>query len=100
MTYEYVGAPQQVSSMGRRCPVSIVFPNKGAAAQRPNNRHALVPHGVKIKVGRTVNFIIAGFHQVAVYGDGKFGGRGLLISWEPEAIDRRQKTGCPPTFVK
>jgi plastocyanin len=38
----------------------------------PNNRnvHQLIPHEVTIKAGGTVNFIIAGFHWVAVYDNG------------------------------
>src|SRR4030095_15961598 len=36
----------------------------------PNNVHALIPNEVKIKAGGTVNYIIAGFHLVAIYGDG------------------------------
>ena len=38
----------------------------------PNNRnvHQLIPHEVTIKAGGTVNFIIAGFHWIAVYDDG------------------------------
>ena len=42
----------------------------GAAAGLPNNIHALIPNEVKIMVGGTVNFIIAGFHLLVVYGDG------------------------------
>ena len=45
-------------------------PNIGATAGLPNNVHALIPHEVMIKAGGTVNFIIAGFHVVAVYDDG------------------------------
>ena len=45
-------------------------PNIGAAAGVANNVHALIPNEVKIKAGGTVNFIIAGFHLVVVYGDG------------------------------
>lgn len=44
------------------------FPNLGAPA-KPNG-HLLIPHQVTIKAGGTVNFIIAGFHHVLVYGDG------------------------------
>jgi plastocyanin len=44
------------------------FPNLGAPA-KPNG-HQLIPHETTIKAGGTVNFIIAGFHQVLVYGDG------------------------------
>jgi hypothetical protein len=36
----------------------------------PGNGHQLIPHQVTIKVGGTVNFIIAGFHQVIVYAPG------------------------------
>lgn len=45
-------------------------PNIVAAAALPNNIHALIPYEVTIKAGGTVNFIIAGFHVVAVYGNG------------------------------
>ena len=45
-------------------------PNLGAAAGLANNVHALIPNEVKIKAGGTVNYIIAGFHQVIVYDDG------------------------------
>lgn len=46
------------------------FPNRGQTAGLPNNEHALIPNEVKIQAGGTVNFIIAGFHLVVVYGDG------------------------------
>jgi hypothetical protein len=46
-----------------------------APAQPPGppagNGHLVIPHQVTIKVGGTVNFIIAGFHQVVVYAPGK-----------------------------
>jgi hypothetical protein len=44
------------------------FPNINAPIAL--NQHQLVPNEVKIKAGGAVNFIIAGFHQVIVYGDG------------------------------
>ena len=44
------------------------FPNKSDT--RNDNVHVIVPEVAKIKAGGTVNFIIAGFHQVIVYGDG------------------------------
>jgi hypothetical protein len=37
----------------------------------PGNGHKLIPHQVTIKVGGTVNFVIAGLHQVIVYAPGK-----------------------------
>ena len=46
-------------------------PNIGATAGLANNVHALIPNDVKIKAGGAVNFIIAGFHLIAVYGNGK-----------------------------
>jgi plastocyanin len=46
------------------------FPNIGAAPGLPNALHALIPNEVTIKAGGTVNFIVAGFHLIAVYGDG------------------------------
>lgn len=53
------------------------FPNRGAAPGLPNNAHVLIPNEVQIRAGGTVNFIIAGFHLVTVYGDGT----------QPEDID-------------
>lgn len=44
-------------------------PNIVAAAGLANNIHALIPYEVTIKAGGTVNYIIAGFHVVAVYAD-------------------------------
>jgi hypothetical protein len=37
----------------------------------PGNGHKVIPHEVTVKVGGTVNFIIAGLHQVIVYAPGK-----------------------------
>lgn len=37
----------------------------------PGNGHKLIPYQVTVKVGGTVNFIIAGLHQVIVYAPGK-----------------------------
>ena len=37
----------------------------------PPNLHQLLPNTVTIKVGGTVNFIVAGFHNIAVYGPPK-----------------------------
>ena len=37
---------------------------------RTRNHHTLTPFEVTIKAGGAVNFIIAGFHLVLVYGDG------------------------------
>ena len=34
------------------------------------NTHLLIPNEVKIQAGGTVNFIIAGFHQVVIYDNG------------------------------
>jgi plastocyanin len=34
------------------------------------NHHELIPHVATIKAGGTVNFIIAGFHNINVYADG------------------------------
>ncbi len=41
-----------------------------AAPQAPNV-HALLPQTVSIKAGGTVNYIVAGFHQILVFGGGK-----------------------------
>ena len=37
----------------------------------PPNVHHLIPNEVTIRRGGTINFIIAGFHHVVVYGPGK-----------------------------
>jgi len=37
---------------------------------RARNQHQLIPYEVTIRAGGSVNFIIAGFHQILVYGDG------------------------------
>jgi len=44
------------------------FPN---LSPRTANGHQLIPHEVTVKAGGTVNFVIAGFHHVLVYDDGK-----------------------------
>lgn len=44
------------------------FPNLGAPV-KPNG-HQLIPNEVMIRAGGTVNFIVAGFHHILVYGDG------------------------------
>ena len=44
------------------------FPNLGALAIP--NEHELIPSETTIKAGGSVNFIIAGFHQILVYDDG------------------------------
>ena len=53
------------------CPIVDRFP-AGAATQFPrfSNHHELTPQVATIKAGGTVNFVIAGFHVVAVYDDG------------------------------
>ena len=43
------------------------FPN---ASPVPPNQHQLLPYRATIKAGGAVNFIIAGFHHVLVYGEG------------------------------
>jgi len=42
-----------------------------ALAPLAANHHALVPFDVTIKEGGSVNFVLAGFHQVVVYAPGK-----------------------------
>src|SRR5262245_60340270 len=34
------------------------------------NTHQLIPNEVKIQAGGTVNFAVAGFHQIVIYDDG------------------------------
>jgi hypothetical protein len=55
------------------------------------NAHVLLPYVSTVKVGGAVNFIIAGFHVVAVYGPGT----------RPEDIDATNRSalpGAPPGF--
>lgn len=44
------------------------FPN--ASDTRFRNTHVLVPNVVTIKAGGSVNFIISGLHNIAIYDDG------------------------------
>lgn len=44
------------------------FPNLGAPGKP--NVHQLIPFETTIKAGGTVNFVVAGFHHILVYGDG------------------------------
>lgn len=43
------------------------FPN---LSPRAANQHLLIPYEATIKAGGSVNFVIAGFHHIAVYGPG------------------------------
>lgn len=55
------------------------------------NAHLVLPNVTTIKVGGSVNFVIAGFHVVAVYGPGT----------KPEDIDATDTIplpGAPPGF--
>lgn len=52
------------------------------------NHHELIPQVATIKAGGTVNFIIAGLHQVVVYDDGT----------QPSEIDTRLLTPVSPPF--
>ena len=49
----------------------------GARPDPTTNNHQLIPYRATIKAGGSVNFIISGLHQVAVYAPGK----------TPEGID-------------
>ena len=62
------------------------FPN--TSNTRFLNHHVVTPNVVKIKAGGTVNFIVSGLHNIAVYDDGTL----------PEDIDTTQvvnTTGTP-----
>ena len=55
------------------------------------NVHKLIPHTVTIKAGGNVNFIVAGFHNIVVYGPGT----------TPETIGAHLTIpvpGAPPNF--
>jgi plastocyanin len=56
------------------------------ASPPPANSHLLIPYTATIKAGGTVNFVIAGLHQVLVYGPGTTLGSinaGLLVPSGP-----------------
>jgi hypothetical protein len=57
----------------------------------PPNVHQLLPYATTIKQGGSVNFVVAGFHQIAVYGPGV----------KPEDINASivvPAPGAPPTL--
>jgi hypothetical protein len=61
------------------------------AAPEAPNVHQLIPHVAKIKAGGTINFVIAGFHLIAIYGPGT----------KPDDIDATNVEplpGAPPDF--
>ena len=45
-------------------------PSTQGPNDRTRNEHQLIPNAIEIKAGGSVNFIISGFHQPIVYGDG------------------------------
>ena len=47
------------------------FVPPAVGAPPPGNVHLMVPQQATVRVGGTVNFVIAGFHQIAVYAPGK-----------------------------
>jgi len=46
-------------------------PPTGGPNDRFRNVHQVIPFEVTIKEGGSVNFIVAGFHQITIYGNGK-----------------------------
>ena len=67
--HEQVGGPlaQATVSFGQWMTPQDRFPNVN---NRLLNQHKLIPYVATIKAGGSVNFIIAGFHQVLVYAPG------------------------------
>lgn len=59
---------------------------------RTRNQHLLIPYVATIKAGGSVNFIIAGFHQVLVYAPG------TQLS-DIDATQLASTTGTPPPGV-
>jgi len=89
--HEQVGGPlaQATVSFGQWMTPFSRFPSVN---DRTRNQHLLIPYVATIKAGGSVNFIIAGFHQVLVYAPGTELGDvngGLLAS----------TTGTPPPGV-
>jgi plastocyanin len=62
----------------------LTVPNPGA-----RNVHQLIPNEVTIQAGGTVNFLIAGFHNVVVYGNGT----------EPSDIRTNMLLAAPLNFL-
>ena len=50
------------------------------------NAHVLVPNTVTIRAGGTVNYVVAGFHHIVVYGPGK----------KPADVDTSNLIALPP----
>jgi plastocyanin len=68
-----ISGPQATATVSFGAWASGVDRHPNLGATRTNeliNVHAVIPNEVQIKAGGTVNFIISGFHQVIVYGDG------------------------------
>ncbi|KON88864.1 hypothetical protein AF332_20045 [Sporosarcina globispora] len=83
------------------------FPNSSPPAA---NHHEIIPKEVKIKAGGTVNFIIAGFHNINIYDDGKQPGEintslTIPVTAPPPALmlindpDRRIYRGLDPSTL-
>ncbi|HEY7495439.1 MAG TPA: hypothetical protein VIH59_30570, partial [Candidatus Tectomicrobia bacterium] len=63
------GAWQTEPPFDRTLP-TLSPPSTQGPNDRTRNEHQLIPNEVKINAGGSVNFIISGFHQILVYGDG------------------------------
>jgi hypothetical protein len=71
----------------KRLSVSVAFGRGLNTAQQGNSvNHVILPDEIKVKLDGVVQFLVAGFHQVAVYKPGT----------KPEDID---VNGMDPTFI-
>jgi plastocyanin len=65
----------QAAGVGSAALAALSTSGRAEAAARTAAQHAhaaivVIPNEVQIKAGGTVNFIVAGFHQIVVYGNG------------------------------
>ena len=86
-TPDYPADPLEVNTANPQ-PIDRFAPND--PNPRRLNGHFLIPNTVRIRVGGTVSFIVAGFHNVLIYGPGT----------EPDDIDRTNLVpGSAPPLI-
>jgi hypothetical protein len=64
--------PLALADDGHKESVSVAF-GRGLNTAQPGNavNHAILPDKIKVKEDGVVHFLVAGFHQIAVYNPGK-----------------------------
>jgi hypothetical protein len=67
-----LAAPLAFGDDGHKQSVSVAFGRGLNTAQQGNVvNHAILPDKIKVKEDGVVHFLVAGFHQIAVYNPGK-----------------------------